>query len=207
MSANALDGAVLDKPVLDSHLHVWDLATGGYEWLGSDHGELYASFSPETAGQELAAAGVGAAVLVQADDSEADTRSMLDAAERFDFVAGVVGWVQLEDPARAQTQLDDYGKHEAFRGVRQLIHDDPRDDLLDLPHVRRTLAMIAQRGLPFDVPDAWPRHLPGLAGLADDLPDLTLVLDHLGKPPRGDWDYGEWDRALRELARRPNTVA
>ncbi len=193
--------------VLDSHLHVWDLADGGPGWLGPDHGELHASFTPAMARHELGVAGVSAAVLVQADDTEADTRFMLDAAERFDFVAGVVGWVQLDDPARAQAQLDDYGKHEAFRGVRQLIHDDPRDDLLDFPAVRRTLAMLAERGLPFDVPDAWPRYLRGAAELAADLPDLTVVIDHLGKPPRGGSDYDDWARALREAARRPNTVA
>lgn len=203
MSTSVLDS----RAVIDSHLHVWDLTGGGYAWLGPDHGELHASFSPETAQQELGVAGVTAAVLVQADDSEADTRFLLDTADRFDIVAGVVGWVQLDDPMRARAQLDDYGKHEAFSGVRQLIHGDPREDLLDLPAVRRTLAMLAERGLPFDVPDAWPRHLPGLAELAADLPDLTVVVDHLGKPPRGGSDYDAWARALREVARRPNTVA
>lgn len=197
----------MNAQVVDSHLHVWELADGGYDWLGPNDGELHRSFSPEMAQHELELAGVTAAVLVQADDSETDTRFMLDASDRFDFVAGVVGWVQLDDPVRAQAQLDDYGKHRAFRGVRQLIHDDPRNDLIELPAVRRTLAMLAERDLPFDVPDAWPRHLSGMARLAADLPDLRVVIDHLGKPPRGGSDFGDWALALREVARRPNTVA
>lgn len=194
-------------PVVDAHLHVWDLSSGGYGWLRPQHGVLYASFGPEEAERELARAGVSSAVLVQADDTEADTSYLLDVADRFDFVAGVVGWVQLDDPGRAQDQLDGYGSHPAFCGVRHLVHDDPREDFLDLPEVRRSLRTLSTHGLPFDVPDAWPRHLPGVVRLAADLPDLTVVVDHLGKPPRGRPDFEAWAGTLRDVARRPNTVA
>lgn len=193
--------------VIDAHLHVWDLSSGGYGWLGPQHGDLYASFTPQAAERELDNAGIAAAVLVQADDTEADTLFMLDVADRFDFVAGVVGWLRLDDPACAEKQLDGYGSRPAFRGVRHLVHVDPRDDFLDLSGVRRSLQLLAARGLPFDVPDAWPRHLPTVARLAADLPDLTVVVDHLGKPPRGHDDYHAWTQALRKVARRPNTVA
>lgn len=193
--------------IVDSHLHLWDLSAGGYGWLGPQHGELYRTFTPEEASRELASAGVDAAVLVQAEDSEHDTRFLLEIAERFGFVAGVVGWVRLDDPRTAEAQLDGYGGHPAFRGVRHLVHDDPREDFLDLPAVRRSLGLLAERGLPFDVPDAWPRHLPPVARLAADLPELTVVVDHLAKPPRGRGDYRAWARCLRDVARRPNTVA
>ena len=193
--------------IIDSHLHVWDMETGEYAWLGPQYGELFGSFTPEMARHELASAGIAAAVLVQAEDSTRDTEHLLDVADRFGFVAGVIGWVRLDDPSQAAAQLDRFGQHPAFCGVRHLVHDDPRDEFLDLPTVRRSLALLVQRGLPFDVPDAWPRHLAGVSALAADLPDLTVVVDHLGKPPRGRDDFDAWAEALREVARRPNTVA
>jgi L-fuconolactonase len=193
--------------VVDSHVHVWDLSGGGYEWLGPQHGELYRSFRPEEAHHELSAAGVDAAVLVQAEDSVRDTEYLLGVADSHDFVAGVVGWVQLDDPALAEEHLDRFAARPAFRGVRHLVHDDPRDDFLSLPSVRRSLSLLPERGLPLDVPDAWPRHLDDVAALAADLPDLRVVLDHLGKPPRGSEDLDAWARALRAVAGRPNTVA
>lgn len=188
--------------VIDSHLHVWDRHGGDYTWIPP--GPLDRTFTVADAAPELRAAGIDAAVLVQAADTEADTRSMLAAAAD-PLVVGVVGWVRLDDTDTAARQLEAYGA--GLCGVRHLVHDDPRDGFLDLPEVRRSLGLLAERRLPLDVPDAWPRHLHRLPALADALPELTVVVDHLGKPPRGSAEFDTWAAALREVARRPNVVA
>jgi L-fuconolactonase len=195
------------RTVVDAHLHVWDLARSEYAWLTPDLGPLYATFTPEQARVELDAAGVASAVLVQAEDSERDTELMLAAARGHPWVAGVVGWVRLDDPAVAERQLERWQDQPRFRGVRHLVHDDPRDDFLLLPSVRRSLRRLADRGIPFDVPDAWPRHLAATADLAAALPDLRVVVDHLGKPPHGGDDWDRWRDALRAVAAHPNTTA
>ena len=146
-------------------------------------------------------------MLVQAEDSERDTELMLEAAQRHPWIAGVVGWVQLDDPAVAERQLDRWQEQPQFRGVRHLVHDDPRDDFLRLPPVRRSLRQLAARGIPFDVPDAWPRHLAATADLAAELPGLRIVVDHLGKPPYGGADWERWQSTLGEVAAHPNTTA
>jgi L-fuconolactonase len=193
--------------VLDAHLHLWDLQHGEYAWITPDHGPLHTTITVERATAELDAAGVDRAVLVQAEDSERDTEFLLEVADRCERVAGVVGWVRLDDPAAAEAQLDRWQAHPAFCGVRHLVHDDPRDDFLALPAVRRGLDLLAERGIPFDVPDAWPRHLAATADLAAALPELTVVVDHLGKPPHGRPDFGAWRAVLADVAARPNTVA
>lgn len=192
---------------VDSHLHLWSLGSGGYEWLTPAHGALYADFTAERASAELSRAGVSRAVLVQADDTDADTDAMLAAADAHPWIAGVVGWVRLDDPAQAEAQLERRLAHPAFRGVRHLVHIDPRPDFLERPSVRRSLAMLASAGLTFDVPDAWPRHLDQTAALARSLPGLTVVIDHLAKPPRGREDLGAWREQLTRAAQAPNTVA
>jgi L-fuconolactonase len=192
--------------IVDAHLHVWDLDAGDYAWLGPQHGPLHRTFAPDEAERELAAAGVASAVLVQAEDSVADTRFLLDVARTHPWVHGVVGWVRLEAPDEAARQLDELASP-ALRGIRHLVHDDPRPDFLALDPVRRSLAEVAARGLAFDVPDAWPRHLDAVARLAADLPELLVVVDHLAKPPRGRADLDAWETSLRAVAERPNTVA
>jgi L-fuconolactonase len=188
------------RAVVDAHLHVWDLERSDYAWLSPGH-PLHRTFTPEQAHAELEAAGIASAVLVQAEDSGRDTELMLEAADRHPWIAGVVGWVRLEEPPVAEEQL------ERLCGVRHLVHDDPRDDFLLLPTVRTSLRQLADRGIPFDVPDAWPRHLAATAGLAGALPELRIVVDHLGKPPFGGADWDRWRATLAQVASRPNTVA
>ncbi len=200
-------GIVHDPAPLDAHLHVWDLALNSYPWLGPQHGVLYTDFPPERAQHELAASGVGSAILVQAEDSVAEAEYLLAVADRSDWVAGVVGWVPLEEPEAAAATLDRFTAHPRFCGVRQLVHDDPRPDVLDLPAVRASLRQLAAAGVPLDVPDAWPRHLDQAARLAEDIPDLVVVIDHLAKPPRGLPELAEWRTQMARAARGPGTVA
>ena len=146
------------------------------------------------------------AVLVQAEDSLVDTQFMLDVATANPWVWGVVGWVNLENPAEAEASLDRWQQHPAFVGVRHLVHDDPRDDFLSLSGVRDSLRLLAARGFAFDVPNAWPRHLNAVADLARDIPA------HRGDRPPGQAAarHGclpEWERRLRAAAALPNTVA
>jgi L-fuconolactonase len=193
--------------VIDAHLHLWDLQRSAYSWITPEHGPLHTTIDADRAEGELRAVGVDQAVLVQAEDSVTDTEYLLAVAAEREWVAGVVGWVQLDDPDTAAAQLDRLGADPALCGVRHLVHDDPRDDFLALPAVRTSLGLLAERGLPFDVPDAWPRHLGSTAELAAALPELTVVLDHLGKPPHGRDDFPAWREAFAAVAARPNTVA
>jgi L-fuconolactonase len=193
--------------VVDAHLHVWDLERSEYAWLTPALGPLHATFTPEQAHAELDAAGIASAVLVQAEDSERDTELMLEAARRHPWIVGVVGWIQLDDPGVAERQLERWLQEPGLCGVRHLVHDDPRDDFLLLPSVRRSLRRLADRGIPFDVPDAWPRHLAATADLAEALGDLHVVVDHLGKPPFGGADWDRWRRTLGDVAAHPNTTA
>ncbi|MBP2412115.1 L-fuconolactonase [Arthrobacter stackebrandtii] len=194
---------------LDSHLHLWELGEGRYSWLQPTHGVLYDSFTAEQAREALSAAGIEQAILVQADDTAEDNEAMLAAADANDWIVGVVGWLPLEDPTASAALLETWGSNPKFRGVRTLIHDDPRANVLDLGPVRSTLALIEKAGLAFDVPNAYPRHLGQTAAIARDFPELTVVVDHLGKPPRaaGDASMAEWERQLRDVAAVPNTVA
>jgi L-fuconolactonase len=194
-------------PIIDAHLHVWHRATNSYPWLTPALGPLDADFSAEDARAELDAAGVDAAVLVQASDTVEETRRMLELARDRAWIAGVVGWIPLDDPGSAVAALDALETDPRLCGIRHLVHDDPRDDFLRLPAVRESLAEVARRGLAFDVPDAWPRHLGASTDLAAELPQLVVVIDHLAKPPVSRPDFADWLAELRRAAELPNTVA
>lgn len=193
--------------IVDAHLHVWDLERSAYAWLTPAAGALHRSFTPEQAATALRTSGARSAVLVQAEDSVRDTELLLAVADEHDWVAGVVGWVDLEHPATAERQLDRWQASDVFCGVRTLVHDDPRAGVLALPPVRTSLSLLADRGLPFDVPDAFPRDLGDVADLARALPGLVVVVDHLGKPPQDPDRWQAWRRRLAAVAAQPGTTA
>lgn len=212
-SSMAVPNAMAPHPAaptlrVDSHLHLWELAPGQYSWLQPELGVLYDTFTAEQAQSALFGAGVSQAIVVQADDTAADNEAMLAAAQANDWIVGVIGWLPLEEPAKAAAMLEKLREHPKFCGVRTLLHDDPRADVLELATVRETVALLAREGIPFDVPNAFPRHLSQVAQLAHDFPELTVVIDHLGKPPRGDAAaMAAWEKQLRAAAALPNTVA
>jgi len=192
--------------VIDAHLHLWNRAEG-YRWLDAAPEALRTDFTADQARAGLDAAGVDAAVLMQADDTEADTEFLLDIADERSWVLGVVGWVPIDDAARAEMLLDRWSDRGPLRGVRQLLHNDPRDGLLRTPEARRLGSVLADRGLAFDVPDAFPRLLADATAFARAAEGVTVVVDHLAKPPSDAEGFARWATELTAAAAPPNTVA
>ena len=193
-------------PVIDTHLHVWRRSPGHYGWLTPEFGKLYDDFPAERVESDVIASGVTGAILVQADDTIADSEAMFATADQYDWIVGVVAWVPLDRPDDAQAQLEKWREHPTFCGIRQLVHDDPRPNVYSMPEVRRTVSLLARAGIPLDIPDAWPRDLDQVVDLATDVPELTVVLDHAGKPPVGAGEVDAWITAFARLAKRDNSV-
>ena len=190
--------------VIDSHVHVWDPARVHYPWL-VDAPSLDRRFDLSDVERELDAAGVAAVVLVQAADHFDDTELMLEIAASHRLVAGVVGWVPLLDPAGAEQALDRWAG-EAIVGARHLIHRDPDRDLLADRRIDDVLTMLAERDLTFDV-CAESEHLLRLVPqLAERHPSVTLVIDHLAKPPIATGEWQPWAQLLADAAEATNTV-
>lgn len=190
---------------IDAHLHLWP-SPEGRAWLTPELAAIHRGLSPEEARAAIGGAGFDAAVLVQAADTDADTDHLLGLAEHYEWILGAVGWVPLDDPARAAERLDSLAGGPLV-GVRALIQDQPDTGLLDRPAVRATLALLAERGLPLDVPDAWPGQLAAATRAAAEVDGLVVVLDHLGKPPADASGLGAWRAALGAFAAVPTTVA
>jgi L-fuconolactonase len=152
--------------------------------------------------------GVGATVLVQAADNLEDTANMLRVARAHPQVAGVVVWVPLDDSAAAARLLDGWQlAAEPVVGVRHLVHRESDPDWLLRPEVQDGLAVLGERGLTFDVcAETAPllRHLPTLA---KHHPTLSLVVDHLGKPPIRARGWQPWADLMAAAAEAPNVTA
>lgn len=193
--------------LVDTHQHYWNLAKVDYPWLTPEAGVIYNVFEEEQLAPQLAETGVTHTVAVQSANSYEDTDYLLDCARNCDFIAGVVGWVPLDRPDDCAAALEKYAADPLFCGMRHLIHNEADPDWVVRPEVIEGLRLLASHGLPFDVVAIWPDHMPHLETLAEEVPDLKLVLDHLGKPDLSAGMDPAWIADLKRAAQIPNLSA
>jgi len=196
--------------IIDAHHHLWQ-PERGYTWL-DDPGltAIRRPFTPADLRTEVTAAAVDRTILVEGGRCHADeVPEFLGYAADTDLIAGVVAWADIADPDLAAT-LHGYRRLRGgalLVGVRSQVQGEADPDYLDRPDVRRGLAAVAAAGLAFDLVIRVDQ-LPAAARAAHALPELRLVLDHLGKPRIDDGPAGlaRWRRPFEALADCPNVA-
>ena len=191
--------------IIDSHQHVWNPATASYPWLTGldpiDREMALAEILPA-----MRAAGVTATVLVQADDNVEDTQNMLREADRHSEVVGIVAWAPLDRPDDAHRMLVKLSDDPRVVGVRTLLHAHPDPDWVLRTEFDEGLSMLESEGLTFDYVTGDPAALAHLSGISERHPTLSIVIDHLGKPPLGS-DRSEWRALIAAAAENPRVFA
>ena len=188
--------------MIDAHQHFWQVGRFEYPWMSSDLGVLYRDYLPDKLAPLLKQNGIEKTVVVQASNSVAESRWLLNLADANNFIAGVVGWVDLTSPD-IDAQLDELTAHPKFKGVRHLVESEPNNDWLVQPSVLSGLQKLSARGLTYDLL-VHTRHLKHAAQVAESCPELALVIDHLAKPPISRNEIKEWSHAFEPLARYKN---
>jgi L-fuconolactonase len=183
--------------LIDSHVHVWDPAVNDYDWLS---GELSRAYLPEE--YHDAAPETTGVIFVQADAVDGVAEAEWVSRLEWPQLLGIVAHAPLEVGAPVAAHLDRLDQLGGVVGIRRLLQDEPLA-FFDDPGLLVGLRLLAERGMPFD---ACVRHtqLPALTAVLRRVPDLPVVLDHLGKPPVATGDDGTWARELRALAELPN---
>jgi len=183
---------------IDAHQHFWDLRRFEYSWMPPEPSVLRQTFLPHLLAGILERNRFDGSVLVQANTILAETHWLLDLAEANDFIRAVVGWVDLIDP-RLGAVLDELQKRPKFKGVRHPVHDEADDRWLVRDDVLRGLAELARRGLPYDLL-LRPQHLTLVPRIAERVPDLRMVIDHIAKPPIAAQVMEPWARDIEAVA-------
>ena len=208
----------MDRPeFVDAHVHFYDM----------QHPELYyAHWQPDvihpslgTLPRKLAernwlaedfievarGANVTKAVHVQAAIGSADpvkeTEWLQEAAERTGFPQAIVAHADLRDP-NVEATLERHCEFRNMRGIRDFSYGD----YLVSPEFHRGYRLLERYGLIASIAAEW-QDMEKLLDLADDFPNIPIVLDHAGLPMRRTADYFEnWKDGMREAALGDNVI-
>lgn len=190
--------------IIDAHQHFWQRSLPfDYGWLEApQHKAINKDFLPADLQQNISQVGVDKTIFVQTQHNLEENRWALKLAAENNFLAGVVGWVDLASPD-CEEQLLEFKENPLFVGIRHITQDEPDDDFIVRDEVRRGLKVLEKHNVPFDLL-FYVKHLKHAAPLAKEFPNLPFVIDHLAKPRIKEQVTDDWINNFKAAAKHPN---
>ena len=190
----------------DTHIHIWDFKKAAYSWLDGNTSLLNRTYAIDEIEEERKIAGITDGILVQAANNFEDTDWMLEVAGQTGWIRGVVGWLPLINPAATMEALQGkYLSNPYFKGVRHLIHDEADPAWLLQPWVLESLNILAEKNIPYDVVGVLPEHIETALKVAEKVPGLRMVFDHMNQPPIASRErFGRWGDLMKEASENKN---
>ncbi|HEX8033384.1 MAG TPA: amidohydrolase family protein [Ktedonobacterales bacterium] len=200
---------MLDLPIVDAHVHLWDLHQFPRPWLGSLPA-LSRSF--DLTDYRDQAAGLPVESVVFVETGVAAPYALLEAqwaialAQRDPRLQGVVAAAPLEDGLQVRPHLEALAAlGPLVKGVRRNLQDefDPafclRREFIEGVHLLEAFGFSC---------DICIRHdqLPAVTALAGACPAVFFILDHLGKPAINQELLDPWREHVTALAALPNVA-
>ncbi|WP_027346585.1 amidohydrolase family protein [Hamadaea tsunoensis] len=190
--------------MIDAHMHFWDPARWHYPWL-DDVVPLRRRFVPA----DLDPSGPlpDAVVFVEAGGGNGDPFAEVSWAEQLagpPVVAGIVAQVALELGAAARPAVRRLADRPLVKGVRRNLQDEADGFALG-QGFRAGVRLLAEHGLVADL-CVRDRQLAEVTELVRATPEVSFVLDHVGKPGIRTGRWQPWADDLARLAERPNVT-
>lgn len=196
-------------PIIDSHVHLWDPTRFRMPWLdGNDRINKpfgLAEFREHAAGLDVEGI-VYLQVEVTPPYALLEAQWVADQPADGPPILGIVPWAPLEDGDRARSFLDAMVAIDPrIVGIRRLYQGEPDLDFCIRPDFIRGVQLLPEYGLSFDL-GVYHQHLKNTISLVQACPDVSFVLDHIGKPDIKNGMREPWFDEIRQLAALPNVV-
>ncbi len=186
---------------IDAHQHFWQFDPVRDAWIDDTMQVLQNDFMPNDLKPLLESSGFDGCVIVQADQSEDETRFLLNLADQHDFIKGVVGWIDFTAPDLDE-RLDAFSNHPKLKGFRHIIQAEP-DGFMTNKRFLEGVKKLLKTRFTYDILVV-ERQLEECIKFVQSLPDINLVIDHLAKPDIKNKSFDDWAVGMKKLAEFPN---
>ncbi|CAN7289140.1 amidohydrolase family protein [Paenibacillus sp. LjRoot153] len=187
---------------IDAHQHYWKIDRGDYGWITPELRVLNRDYLPNDLVPHLQQFNLDKTIVVQAAPTLEETDYLLALSETTDSIAGVVGWLDLDDP----DYLIHYRKcsqHPNYVGFRVMIQEMPDERVILQPHFVDALRYFAKEDVPVDLL-ILAHQLEAVIELLELVPGLRAVIDHIAKPSIADGRIEPWKSHMTAIAKHPN---
>jgi L-fuconolactonase len=198
-----------DFPLVDTHVHLYDPAAVRYPWM-ADVPALNSRHGPAEFTAALGSIAVDKLVFVEVDaapgENFAELAWVADAAARDSRIQATVASIALERGIAVEPEIAAYASIPLARNVRRLIQGHVGEPGWCLrPDFLEGVRLLGVHGLGFEICIFHPQMRDAIE-LVSRFPEISFVLDHLGKPGIREGLREPWQREIRALATYPNVV-
>jgi L-fuconolactonase len=194
---------MIDFPLVDTHLHLWDPGYLRYPWL-DDIELLNQPYLPADYRRHCGPVDVEKMVFLQC---EADFSQFQQEADWVTSLAhgpeprieGIVPWAPLELGDGARPALEKLAANPLIKGIRRIIQFEPDPEFCLRPDFVRGVQALADYGLHFEICIVHTQ-MKNTIRLVEQCPGITFILDHIGKPGIKDHIMEPWKQDLVTLA-------
>ena len=195
-------------PIVDAHVHLYDPAWLRYSWLES-RPAINRPHGLRQFDEERLPVVVDGIVFVEVGVDKglhlAEAAWAQERADKDARLAAIIAHAPVERGAAVETDLERLQRNRSLRGVRRLIEIEADGGICLEPGFIEGVKRVGRHGLTFDL---CVRHwqLVFAIELVRRCPEVTFVLDHIGKPGIRHGLVEPWQSQIAELARLPNLV-
>lgn len=183
---------------IDSHQHFWKFDPVRDSWINEKMEVIKRDFLPEDLIPALTANEVIGTVVVQSDVSEEENIFQLNNADNFDFIKGVVGWVDFEND-NLEERLAFYSHFEKLKGFRHILQGELARDKMLQPKFLNGIGLLEKYNYTYDLL-VLTDQLQYLPKLLAAFPNQKFVIDHLAKPNILNKEIGKWRDDMKKVA-------
>ena len=192
-------------PIIDCHIHLFDVSRpGGVPWPPKD-GPIFKTASPARFRELVKGLNVVGAVEIECSPLFDDNQWVLDVMAKDPIMTGMIGDLEPDHKDFAK-QLERFHKNPLYLGIRYgNIWDRDFHAKSNDPKFVEGIKLLAQANLTLDSANPTQQLVGDLLNLKDRVPGLRLMMDHLPRlEPSADAAVNkQCDANLRELAKRP----
>ncbi len=187
---------------IDAHQHFWKYHPVRDRWIDERMSVLKKDFLPSDLRPLLEENGIDGCVVVQSDQAKEENAFQLQNAKEYDFIKGVVGWVDFQADD-IEDQLTYYKQFDKMKGFRHILQSEPQRDYMLNPAFCNGIRLLEKYHFTYDLL-ILPDQLNAAQKFVSLFPDQLFVIDHLAKPLIKSKEINPWKKEIRSFSDQEN---
>lgn len=187
---------------IDAHQHFWIFDPVRDSWINDSMAIIRRDFLPDDLEPILIENGFVGCIAVQADQNEEQNDFLLGFAEEYRFIKGVVGWVDLQNPAVEDTLIR-YLEKTKLKGFRHILQGEKQRDFMLNKAFMNGISLLSKYNFTYDIL-IYPDQIKFSERLVRSFPNQKFIIDHLAKPPIKSRKNEDWEKDIKAIAKHEN---